>query len=189
MVFPVVMYENESWSIKKADRQRICDFELWCWRRLLRVPWTGRKSNQSILKEILNIHWEDWCWSWSSNTLANWYEEVTHWKRPWCWERLNAGRERDDRGWDGWMSSPTRWTWVWASSGRWPRMETWCAAVYGFAKSQTSLRDWKTANDYYLHKKLSNQHTKSLSFAQRIASLGKICPFDDLILMVNYKIK
>ena len=61
---------------------------------------------------------KDWCWSWSSNTLATWCDELTHWKRPWCWERLKAGGEGDDRGWDGWMVSPTQWTWVWANSGR-----------------------------------------------------------------------
>ena len=61
------------------------------------------------------------CWSWSSNTLATWYKELTNWKRSWCWERLRAGEEEDDRGWDYWMASPTRWTWVWANSGRWWR--------------------------------------------------------------------
>ena len=78
MVFPVVMYGCESWTIKKAEFQRIGAFELCCWKRLLRVPWTARKSNQSILKEILNIYWMDWCWNWSSNTLATWCEELTH---------------------------------------------------------------------------------------------------------------
>ena len=118
MVFPVVMYEHESWIIKKAEHGRIDAFELWCWRRLLRVPWTARRSNQSILKEIiLNIHWKDW--SWNSNTLAIWCKELTHWKRPWCWEKLKAGGDGDDRGWDGWMASLTWWTWVWASSGSW----------------------------------------------------------------------
>ena len=120
MVFPVVMYGRESWTIKKAERRRIDTFELWCWRRLLRVPWTARRSNQSMLKEIvLGIHWKDWCWSWSSNTLATWCKELTHWKRPWCWARLKAGGEGDNKGWDGWMASPTWWTWVWASSGSW----------------------------------------------------------------------
>ena len=65
------------------------------------------------------IQWKDWPWSWSSNSLATWCEDPTHWKRPWCWERLRAGGEGDDRGWDGWMASPTRWTWVWASSRSW----------------------------------------------------------------------
>ena len=113
MVFPVVMYGCESWTIKKAESQRIDAFKLWCWRRLLRVPWTARRSNQSILKEIiLNVHWKDWCWIWNSNPLATWCEELTHLKRPWCWEELKAGGEGDDRGWDGWIASPTQWTWA-----------------------------------------------------------------------------
>ena len=98
MAFPVIVYGCESWTVKKAERWRTDAFELLCWRRLLRVPWTARRSNQSIWKEsILNIHWKDWCWSWNSNTLATWCEELTHWRRPWCWERLKAGREGDDR--------------------------------------------------------------------------------------------
>ena len=106
--------------MKKAKCQRIDAFELWCWRRLLRVPWTVRRSNQSILKEsVLGVHWKDWCWSWNSNTLAISCEELTHWKRLWCWEGLRAGGEGDDRGWDGWMVSLTRWTWVWVNSGSW----------------------------------------------------------------------
>ena len=85
MAFPVVMYECESWTTKKAEPQRIGAFELWCWRRLLRVPWAARRSNQCILKDIsLNIHWKDWCWSWNSNTLATWCQ-LTHLKRPWFW--------------------------------------------------------------------------------------------------------
>ena len=84
-------------------------FFIYCWLR----------SNQSILKEISrSIHQKDLCWSWNSNTLATWSEEVTHWKSPWCWERLKAG-EGDDRGWDGLDPSPTQWTWVWASFGSW----------------------------------------------------------------------
>ena len=123
MVFPVVMYGCESWTIKKAEGWRTDAFELWCWKRLLRVPWTARWSNQSILKEInpeiLNIHWKDWCWSWNSNTFATLWEELTHWKRPWCWETLKAGGEGDNREWDGWMASSTQWTWVWVGSGSW----------------------------------------------------------------------
>ena len=65
------------------------------------------------------VHWKDWCWSWNSNILATWCEELTHLKRPWCWEWLRAGGEEDDRGWDGWMASPTWWTWVWVNSGSW----------------------------------------------------------------------
>ena len=76
----------------------------------------GDQTGQSERKSTLNIHWKDWCWIWSSNTLATWCEELTHWKRPWCWERLKAGGEGDDRGWDGWMVSPTQWTWAWVNS-------------------------------------------------------------------------
>ena len=70
-------------------------------------------------RSVLGFHWKDWCWSWNSNTLATSCEELTHWKRLWCWQGLEAGGEGDDRGWDGWMASPTRWTWVCVISGRW----------------------------------------------------------------------
>ena len=112
MVFPVIMYGCESWAIKKAQYQGTDAFKLWYCRRLLRVPWTARRFNQSILKEIINIHWEDWCgsWSWSSSVLATWWEELTRWKKLWCWEILRARREGDNRGWDGWMASLTQWT-------------------------------------------------------------------------------
>ena len=120
MVFPVVMYGYESWTIKKAECRRIDAFELWCWIRLLRVPWTARRSNHFILKEISpGCSLEDWCWSWNSNILATWCKELTHWKRPWCWARLRARGEGGNRGWDGWMASLTRWTWVWVNSGSW----------------------------------------------------------------------
>ena len=95
MVFPVDMYECENWTIKMAEHGRIGACELWCWRRLWRVPWTARRSNQSILKKINPeySHWKDWCWSWSSNTLATWYKELTHLKRP------NAGKYwRQEKG-------------------------------------------------------------------------------------------
>ena len=148
MVFPVVMYGCESWTIKKAEHQRTDAFELCCWRRLLRVPWTARRSNQSILREISpEYSLEDWCWSWNSNILAIWCEELTHWKRPWCWERLRAGGEGNDRGWDGWIASLTRWTWVWVNSGGWwwtgrPGM----LQSIGVAKSQTWLSYWTELN-------------------------------------------
>ena len=120
MVFSAVMYGCKNWTVKKAEHQRIDAFELRCWRRLLRVSWTTRRSNQSILEEI-----NPECslerlsgWSWNSNTLANWCEELIDLKRPWCWERLKAGGEGDDKGWDGWMVSPTQWTWIWVNSRR-----------------------------------------------------------------------
>ena len=161
MVFPVVMYICESWTIKKADYRKIDAFKLWCWISLLRVPWTTRRSNQLILKEINpeysleglilmlklqyfgHLMWRAdswkktlmlgkiegrrrrgcqrmrWCWGWSPNNLATWCEELTHLKRPWCWERLKAGGKGDDRGWDGWMASLIQWTWVCVNSGSW----------------------------------------------------------------------
>ena len=102
MVFPLVMYGCESWTVKKAERQRIDAFELWCWRRLLRLLWTARRSNQSILKEISpGCSLEGLMLKLKLKYLATWCEELTHWKRPWCWARLKAGGEGDDRGWDG----------------------------------------------------------------------------------------
>ena len=116
IVFPVVIYGCKSWTVKKAECRSIDAFELWCWRRLLRVPWSARRSNQSTLKEIvLNIHWKDSCWSWNLIILATWCEELTHWKRRWCWERLKAGEEWNDSRWDGWTASPTQWIWVWVN--------------------------------------------------------------------------
>ena len=103
MVVPEVMYGCESWTRKKAEHGWIDAFEMWYWRRLLRVPWTARRSNQYILKEISpEYSLKGLILSWNSNTLATWCKELTHWKRPWCWERLKAGGEGDDRGWDGW---------------------------------------------------------------------------------------
>ena len=143
MVFPVIVYGCESWTIKKTECWGTDAFELWCWRRLLRIPWIASRSNQSILKEsVLNIHWMDWCWSWNSNTLAIWCEELTHWKRPWCWERFKVGGEGDNRGWDGIansmdMSLSILWEIV-------KIMKAWRAAIYGVAKSQTRLSNWTT---------------------------------------------
>ena len=109
MVFPVVMHGCESRTIKKAECQRIDAFELWCWRRLLRFPWTARRSNQSILKEISpEYSLEGLMQSWNSNPLAIWCKELTHLRIPWCWEKLKVGGEGDDRGWNGWMASPTQ---------------------------------------------------------------------------------
>ena len=118
MVFPAVMYGCESWTIKKSERRRIDAFELWCWRR---VPWTARRSDQLILKEMSPEH------SLAGLMLNLKLQYSVHllWrtdsleKAHWCWERLKAGGEGNDRGWDGWTASRTWWTWVWASSGRW----------------------------------------------------------------------
>ena len=140
MFFLVIMYGCESWTIKLSAEDA---FELWCWRRLLRVPWTAGRSNQSILKEISpEYHWKEGCWSWNSNTLATWCEEMTHLKRPWCLERLRAGGEGDDRGQDGCMASPTQWTSVWVGSGIW--WWTGRAGMLQFMRSQRVRHDWAT---------------------------------------------
>ena len=120
MVFPVVMYRCESWTVKKAEYQKFDAFELWCWRKLLRIPWAARRSNQSILKEISpGCSLEGLMLKLKLQYLGTSCDELTHWKRPWWWEWLGAGGEGDVRGWDGWMASPARWTWVWVNSGSW----------------------------------------------------------------------
>ena len=111
----------------------------------------GDPTSPSQRKSVLNIHWKDWCWSRNCNTLATWCEELTQWKRPWCWERLKMGGEGDDRGWDGWMASPTRWTWVWVSSGSWwwtGRPGVLCVQSMG---SQSVQHDWVTELNWMLH--------------------------------------
>ena len=142
MVFPVDRYGWESWTIKKAERRRTDASALWCWRRLLRVPWTSRRSNQSILKEItpgcsleglilrLKLQYFGHL-TWRADSL----------ERLWCWERLRAG-EGDDRGWDGWMASPTQWTWVWVDSGG--QWWTGRPGVLWFMGSQRVGHDWGT---------------------------------------------
>ena len=129
-------------SLIPLKSQRIDAFALWCWRRLLRVPWTARRSNQSILKEISpEYSLEAMMLKLNSNSLATWYEELTHWKRPWCWERLKAGEDGDDREWDGWIASLTQWTWVWVNSGSW-----WWTGV--FLKWWWELHNYDHTNNW-----------------------------------------
>ena len=143
MVFPVVLYGCESWTIKKAECWRIDAFELWCWRRLLRVPWTARRSTQSILKEIspeysleglmlkLKLQYFGHL-MWRTNSFE---KTLMLWK-------IAGGGEGDYRGWDGWMASPTWWTWVWVDSGSW-----WWIGRPGalrFMGSQRVGHDWAT---------------------------------------------
>ena len=101
------------------------------------------------INSVVIIHWKDWCWSWNSNTLATWCEELTHWKRPWCWERLKVGGEGDDRGCDGWMASLARWTWVWVGSRNW-----WWTGKPGMLQSiglQRVRHDWATEQQMSFH--------------------------------------
>ena len=109
----------EIWTIKKAGRRRIDAFELWCWRWFLRVPWTARRSIQSILKEISPGCSLEGLISKLKFQYFGHLMHLTHLKRPWCWERFRAGGEGDNRGWDGWMASPTQWTWVWVDYRSW----------------------------------------------------------------------
>ena len=147
MVFPVVTYGCEIWTVKKAEHRRIDAFELWCWRRHLRVSWTARRSNQSILNEIspgcsleglmvkLKLQYFG-CLMW-----------LTHWKRLWCWEGLRAGGEGDDREWDGWMASVDSTD---KSLGElWELVmdrEAWHAAIHGVAKNRIRLSNWTELN-------------------------------------------
>ena len=115
MVFPVVLYGCESWTVKKTECQRIDAFEFWYWRRFLRVPWTVWRSNQSILKEIIPEY------SLKGLMLQlklQYLGHLTHWKRPWFGEKLRAWGEEGSRGWGGYIASLTQWTWTWANSER-----------------------------------------------------------------------
>ena len=115
MVFPIVMYGCESWTIKKAERWRIDAFQLWCWRRLL-----GARFNQFILKEISSEYsLVGLMLKLKLQSFGRQCIELTRWKRPWCWQRLKARGDENDRGWDGWMASPIQWTWVWVNSRNW----------------------------------------------------------------------
>ena len=148
MVFPVVMYGCESWTMEKAEHQRIDAFELWCWRRLLRVPWTARRSDQSILKEISpRCSLEEMMLKLKLQYFGHLTWRVDSLEKTLMWEGLGAGGEGNDRGWDGWMASPTRWTWVLVNSRIWwwtgrPGM----LQFMGSPKSRTRLSDWTELN-------------------------------------------
>ena len=153
--FSSSMYGCESWTIKKAERRRIDAFELWVLEKTLESPLDCKEIQpvhpKGDPKGVLGVHWKDWCWSWNSNTLATWHEELTHLKRPWCWERLKAGGEVDNRGWDDWMASTTQWTWIWVDSGSWWWTERPSVLWFMGSQSLTWLSDWIDWFSYYLH--------------------------------------
>ena len=141
MVFPVVMYGCESWTIKKAEHWRINAFELWCWRRLLKVSWTARRSNQSILKEISpGCSLEGMMLKLKLQYFGHLMRRVDSLEKTLMLG--GTGGEGDNRGWDGWMASLTRWTWVWVNSGSW-----WWTGRPGMLWSMALQRvghDWAT---------------------------------------------
>ena len=142
MVFPVVMYGCESWTIKKAEHRRIGASELWGWRRLLRVPWTARRSNQSILKEISpEYSLEGLMLKLKLQYFGQLMQRTDSLEKTLMLGKIEDGRRRDDRGWDCWMASPTQWTWVWVNSG------SWWTGKPGVLQSMGSQRvghDWVT---------------------------------------------
>ena len=140
MIFWVVIYGCDNCTVKSGKWWRIDAFELWCWRTLLRVPWTTRRFNQSILKEISPEYSLEGLMlklklQYFGHLMATWCEELTHLKRFWCWERVKAGGEEDNRDWDGWKSSPTQWTRVWVNTRSW-----WWMGRPGMLQSMGSQR-------------------------------------------------
>ena len=136
MVFPVVMYGCESRTIKKAEHQRIDAFDLWYWRRLLRIPWTAKRSNQSILKEISSEYsLEGLMLKLKLQYFGHLMGRTDSLEMTLMLERLNLRGEREDRGWNGWMASLTQCTWVWVSSGSW-----WWTGKPGVLQSMGSQR-------------------------------------------------
>ena len=146
---PLILYGGqnyESWTVKKGWVPKNWCFWTVVMDKTLESPLDCKEIKPVHPKGDQCVHWKDWCWSWSSNTLATWCKELTHWKRPWCWERLRAGGEGDDRGWDGWMASPTQWTWVWASSGSWWWTgKPWVLQSVGL-QGKMQFGDWTTTN-------------------------------------------
>ena len=150
MVFPVVMYGCESWTVKKAEHRKTDAFELWCSRRLLRVPWTARGSNKLILKEI-NPEYSLEGLMLKQKLQYFWPPDAKSWLigNDWCWERLKARGEGEDRGWDSWMASPSWWTWVWVNS----RSLWWTGrpGMLQFMGLQRVGNDWETELNWTEH--------------------------------------
>ena len=152
------MYGCEHWTIKKAEHQRIDAFELWCWRRLLRVPWTKRRSNQSILKEISpEYSFEGLMLKLKLQNFGHLMGRTNSLEKTLTLGRIEGGRKGDDRGWDGWMASLTQWTWVWVGSRSWWRTEK--PVVLQSLGSQKVRQDWATELNW-----TELEHSLSLTF-------------------------
>ena len=137
MVFLVVMYGCESWTIKKAEHWRIDAFELWCWRGLLRVPWTARWSNQSIPREISSeCSLAGLMLKLKLQHFGHLMRRTDSFVKTLMLGKIEAGDEGDDTGWDGWMASLTQWTWVWVNSRSW-----WWTGKSGMLQSMGSQLD------------------------------------------------
>ena len=145
--FPEVMYGCECWTIKKENAKESmplnCGAGEDSWKSLGQQ---GDQTSQSQGRSTLNIHWKDWCWSWSSSILIIWCKQMTHWRSPWCWERMRAGEEEGIREWDSWTASLVQWTWQTPGDGE--DREAWCTAVHGVTESQTWLGNWTAATDF-----------------------------------------
>ena len=149
MFFLVVMYGCESWTLKKAEHWKIDAFELWCWRRLLRVPWTVRRSNQSILKEISpGCSLEGLMLKLKLQYFGHLMRRVDSLEKTLMLGGIGGRRRRGRRGWNGWMASPTQWTWVWVNSGSW--WWTGRPGVLLFMGSQRGGPDWVTELNWYI---------------------------------------
>ena len=190
IVFPVVMYGYESWIIKKPEGQRIDAFKLWCWRRLLRVSWTARKSKQSILKEISpEYSLEGLMLKLKLQYFGHLMWRVDSLEKTWCWEGLGAGGEGDDRGWDGWMASPNQWTQVWVNSRSW-----WWTRRPGVLQSMGSQRvgqDWATEQNCHIWPLLCSHYTYFVEsfYHERMLSFVKwfFCTYwDDMYIIHTY---
>ena len=157
------MYRHESWTLKKAEHQKTDAFELCCWRRLLRVPWTAKRSNQSILKENSPEYLlEGFMLKLKFQYFGHLMQKADSLEKAWYWERLKAGGKGDDRGWDGWMASLTQWAWVWASSKSW-----WWTGRHGMLQStglQKAGHDWETEVKNFFHQKHFDPHTFNNDF-------------------------
>ena len=146
-VFPVVMYGCESWAIRKAEHRRTDAFKLWCWSILFRVPWTARRSNQSILKEINpKYSLEGLMLKLNSNTLVTWCEAPTHWKKTLMMEKIEGRRRRGLQRMKLLDDIIYSMTWTWANPGRRWETDVWHAVVHGVMQSWTQMGNWTAAS-------------------------------------------